>query len=177
MSTIWNFVVEHQKIIIPIVTAILSSIVSIVIANRNAKKEFKKLEAQYSLDFEKHIRNNTYDTKTKAIFKALTFLDNYYSWLTIEGDKPIRKDTSTLELTLSARECYNELCLTCDNDKLIKSFNNILFNKENGSVLSELSEFRKCAREELNLSNIEMDSNVCFIFRISTADLSANEKT
>jgi len=173
--TIWNFIVVHYSIVIPCITAVLSALVSICIANKNAKKEIRKLEKQYELDFQKHIQHNMYDVKMKAIFKALTFLDDFYSWLTIDGEKPIRKDVSILELTLRARECYNELCLTCDNEKLIKSFNDILFKKEKIGFLYELSEFKEFAREELKLSQIQFDSNVCFISKISTDDLSYKE--
>lgn len=171
MTNIWNFIVAHHSIIVPCITAVLSAIVSIHIANKNAKKEMKKLEKQYELNFQEYVQHNMYDIKMKAIFKTLTFLDNYHSWLTIDGKKPIRKDTSTLELTLCARECYNELCLTCDNEKLIETFNKILFREKKGGFLSELSEFRKIARDELQLSQIQMDSNVSFISQVSTDDL------
>lgn len=174
MTKIWSFIVEHYDILMPIVSAILSAFVSVHISNKNAKKEIQKLEAQYELDFKEYIRHNMYDIKMKAIFKALTFLDDFYSWLTVDGEKPIRKDASTLDLTLRARECYNDLCLTCDNAKLIKSFNTILFKKEILS-LKELSEFRQLAREELQLSTIEMDAEVSFISRISSDDLREKE--
>ena len=103
MQAIWNFIIAHQTIIVPLITAILSTIVSIIIANRNTKKELKKLEKQYELEFKEYTQRNAYDTKAKAIFKTLSFLDDFYSWLTIDGRKPIRRDTSTLDLTLRAR--------------------------------------------------------------------------
>ena len=177
---IWNFIVDNKDIIVPVVTSLIaataSALVSIFISNRNSKKEIKNLEKQYELNFESFTKNSVYNTKVSAIYKSLSFLDLYCSWLTIDGNKPVRNKTTTLELTQIGRECYNELCTTCDSEELVLLFGNILFKGE-GYTLDNLNNYRNAARKELGLPCLNFDEDICFIQQISTKDLALYEKT
>ena len=63
-------------------------------------------------------KNSAYDVKKEAIYEALNFLDTYISWLDINSCSSItRQETDNIELTVSARNIHNKLCLTCDNEK------------------------------------------------------------
>ena len=70
-------------------------------------------------------RQRIFDVKKDALLSSLVFLDDYLSWLdfSASGRKelivPERRAMSSLGMTVAARECYNKLCVTCDNEKLI----------------------------------------------------------
>ena len=50
--------------------------------------------------------------------------------MTIDDGKEVaeRKDITKKELTEMRRKCYNELCLTCNNEELINLFLEIMFD-------------------------------------------------
>ena len=89
----WSFYNEYSEFINPIITALISFILGLLLEKYNSKKELEKMEKQHKLDFEKYIQDNTYDSKRNVIYKSLSFLDDYYSWLTFEVE-PVRKDIS-----------------------------------------------------------------------------------
>lgn len=170
----WSFYNKYSEFINPIITALISFILGLLLEKYNSKKELEKMEKQHKLDFEKYIQDNTYDSKRNVIYKSLSFLDDYYSWLTFEVE-PVRKDISISELTILARECYNELCVSCNNEKIISLFNAIIFSKDTDSLMANFNDYRIAAREELGLESINLNKDVCFISRVSTKELCDQE--
>lgn len=179
MNNIWNFIVNNKDILIPITTSLIaasiSAVTSILISNKNSKKEIKRLEQQYELNFKTFTKNSIYNTKVSAIYKSLSFIDEYCSWLTFKDGEPIRNKTNSLELTQKGRECYNELCATCDSEELLTLFINIVFEGQH-YTLENLNNYRNAARKELGLPSLNFDRKVCFIKQISTTELGLYEK-
>lgn len=70
------------------------------------------------------------EIKKNVIFNSLSLIDIYISWMTIDDGKEVaeRKDITKKELTEMGRKCYNELCLTCNNEELINLFLEIMFD-------------------------------------------------
>lgn len=147
--------------LISILLAILSSIVSIAISRLQYKNELANYKKQ-----------NIYDIKKTAIIDALAFIDEYCSWLTIDnGIKPHRRIIKEDELTFVARKCYNELSLFVDDGEMLKVFLDIVINKD-GNIFTKIIQFKKMARKELGMNNIEFDMDRIFIAQVSTKDLS-----
>ena len=67
MNNIWNFIVNNKDILIPITTSLIaasiSAVTSILISNKNSKKEIKRLEQQYELNFKIFLRYINYETQ------------------------------------------------------------------------------------------------------------------
>lgn len=151
----------------------LIGIITVAIQARNSKKE---LEKKFNLEFQQYKNQDLYEIQKKVVFKALSLIDDYVSWLKIDGKKPIRKlDCSTSEFTFQAREIYNELCLTVKNEKLVNLFSELLFSK-GGIPLGKISDFRKEARKELDLPEIAFPKETAFISQVSTDDLATREQ-
>ena len=161
--------------IISVICALVSGFVSWLIAHNQSKHAIEELEKKYKLDYEQYKNQGIYEIRKKVIFRALTFFDDYISWLTVDGEKPIRKqDCSTHKFTVEAREIYNELCVTVENQELINSFNKMVCTMTKLEI-SEIEKFRKEARKELGLSEIDFPENTVFICRVSTDDLGEKE--
>ena len=167
-------------VVLPYITslacAIIAGFISWFVAHKQANSAIKELEKKYKLDFEQYQKQDLYEMRKQVIFKALTLFDDYVSWLTIDGSKPIRNlNCSNAKFTFQARTVYNELCVTVDNEKLVTLFNDIFFGNTN-CFLGKLSEFRREARKELGLSQIEFPSGTAFILKVSADDLTEFEK-
>ena len=74
----------------------------------------------------------------------------YLSWLNYDDNShiPCRESTTPLEITVKGRACFNQLCVTCESEKLINLFGEILF-KSHSDVLKYYAEYRNEARKEL----------------------------
>jgi len=125
-------------------------------------------------------REKIYLKKQEAIYQALDFLDKYLSWLNYytEGKKeedPIRDMNDSEEsLTLCGRKCYNDLISSCGNGEIIKTFLDIIFEKND--TLTLYNKFRNLCRQELGLKEINNLSNDrIFLSRISTKDLTTKK--
>lgn len=147
-----------------IITALISIIISFLVGKINLQYEIKKQK-----------NSEIYLIKKETLFLALSFVDTYISWLTIDGKKPIRDTDETIKsLTMRGREYYNKLCVMCDNQQTIDAFNNILFD-ENGNTFESYNKFRNEVRKELGLKTIQFSNDKIFYSVISTDDLNKNE--
>lgn len=155
--------------------ALLASIVSIILARKNAKNEMNKLKEEFNLKSMVIQRENIYQIKKEAIFKALTTVDTYFSWLNLSEIVPIRKDTTTAALTEEVRDCYNRLCVTCKNATLLETFLDCFFgDSKDGKIPLELyNKFRNEARKELGLESLPLNTERIFLSVVSTAALLA----
>lgn len=123
-----------------------------------------------------YVSNQIFDVKKEALLSALAVLDDYLSWLEFVGPDgsrspdAMRRNISSLELTVAARECYNKLCVTCDNRQILTSFLEIIFGDPK-SVCEEYDKFRSAVRDELHLCKFKFDSNRSFLSIVSTCQL------
>ena len=176
--------IQHVKIIaemtglfnlLPYITSVICAIiagwVSWLVAHKQTKNAINELDQKYKLDLEQYKAQDLYEARKSTIFKALTLFDDYISWLTVDNQKPIRKQNcSTAKFTFLAREVYNELCVTIENQRLVELFNDIFFG-ESPYVIGKVADFRKEARRELGLTTIEFPNSTAFISKVSAADL------
>lgn len=122
-------------------------------------------------------RQRIFDVKKDALLRSLTFLDDYLSWLdfSVLGSDavitPERRAMSPLEITVAARECYNRLCVTCDDERLIQVFLDIIFNVREKSVCEKYNEYRQCVRHELKLKEVHFDTDRVFLSVVSSKAL------
>ncbi len=149
------------------VISILSTVIITVIQNKNTAKAYKK--------------NSAYDIKKEAIYEALNFMDTYISWLDINSCHVIaRQETDNVELTVSARNIHNKLCLTCDNTELIDLYMNLICpdqKDDNGfPVFKYYDDFRNECRKELGFSKINFSKEKSFIYTVNTRALSEKNK-
>ena len=170
-----NILFDILPYVISVLCAVIAGLASWIVAHKQAENSIKELDQKYRLEFEQYKKQDLYEMRKKVIFKALTLFDDYISWLTVEGVKPTRKeDCSNSKFTFKTREVYNELCVTVENQKLVELFNQIFFGNT-PYFLDKVAEFRKEARKELGLSNIEFPKGAAFISKISTDDLTEKE--
>ena len=73
------------------------------------------------------------------------------------------------------RKCYNELCLTCNNEELINLFLEIMFD-DKSNIFVAYSKYRNAARKELGLKEIDFDKDKVFIGRLATKNMLKWEK-
>jgi len=161
-------------------TVCLNAIVSYVIEKVKIKahKEGDKDLVRISED-SRHIQ----DIKRNAILDALNFIDTYFSWLDWSNTprQPARETMTIEKLTTMARKCYNELSLSC-NQKIVDKFLIIVFSKDeelrqnNSCPTKEYNEFRNLAREELDLTAINLSEEKAFVACVGT-DALANANT
>lgn len=122
-------------------------------------------------------RQRIFDVKKDALLSSLTFLDDYLSWLdfSMPGSDalitPKRRAMTSLEITVAARECYNKLCVTCDDEKLMKVFLDIIFNVSDKSICEKYNEYRQCVRRELKLKEVYFDTDRVFLSVVSSKAL------
>ncbi|MCL2522776.1 MAG: hypothetical protein FWE36_07970 [Erysipelotrichales bacterium] len=114
----------------------------------------------------KHFNNKEiiYQVKKNAIIRSLKLLDDYMSnapW--VDKTKVSVKKSGLNEeyFTIEARECYNELIVTCNDSKLVNCFGKILFSQMFNTI--QLHEFRKLSRLELGLKAIDLTEEHAFI--------------
>ena len=155
-----------------IVTAIIGGIISFWCAKNQNKSEIEKIELEHNKQLADYKQQSIYDVKKEAIFESLDVLDLYLSWLNYDDNSivPFREQTTPLDITTKARQCFNNLCITCESEALINLFGQIIFDK-NSNVLCLYEKFRNEARKELGLSEIEFDKNIIFLSQVSTKDL------
>ena len=171
-----TLVFEILPYIVSVLCAVIAGLASWLVTHKQTKSAINELDQKYKLDLEQYKAQDLYETRKKVIFKALTLFDDYISWLTIDGEKPVRKqDCSNADFTFLAREVYNELCVTVENQRLIELFNEIFFGYS-PYFLGKVAEFRKESRKELGLTNIEFPESTAFISKVSAEDLMMKEK-
>ncbi len=158
--------------IFSIIIAFIAGVISYRTAIEASAKEVKKLERSFELER----KSDVYMIKKEAILDALKFIDTYLSWQDYgNGVTSVRENTSVAFLTLTARECYNKLCLTCNSEHILMCFNKILFD-EQIKPMEAYSEFRNAARSELGLEEVNFDPEKTFYSRIGTEALEASTK-
>lgn len=168
-----NFWESFGIAIIPAVAvAIIGGIITYICAKNQNKVEIEKIEAEHKKQLDSYRKQIIYDIKKEAIFESLTVIDLYLSWLNYDNNLiiPCRQPTTLLDITTRARQCFNNLCITCDSEKLINLFGEIFF-KEHSNVLHYYSEYRNEARKELGMNEIKFSQEVIFLGKISTKDL------
>ncbi len=158
-----------------IATAIIGGIISFLCAKSKNESEIKKIEIEQQNQFTAYKKQTIYSEKKKAIFESLDVIDLYLSWLNYDDNSitPFRERTTPHNITIRARKCFNNLCVTCENELLILLFEKILFDNDE-HVLILYEQFRNVAREELGLSKVCFDKDRIFISQISTKDLEEN---
>lgn len=153
------------------IAAVISGFVSYSCAKAQNKSEIEKIEINQKKQLESDTKLSIYNIKKEAIFESLTIIDIYLSWLKFNNNLiPCRQDTTILDITVKARQCFNNLCLTCSNEKLINLFGEIFFKKDS-NILQSYAKYRNEARIELEMERIQFNEDVIFISRISTKDL------
>ena len=166
--------IDWVTLVSAIIVALITSFTSYLLAYKNNKKEIEKIKKQLDANINELKQGELYIIKKQAIFNSLDLIDTYISWLTLNNGEnnvvPERIDITPLELTQMGRKCYNELCLTCDNSKLLELFLEIVFNSES-NIFVNYAEYRNLAREELGLNKIEFYKDRVFISRISTINI------
>lgn len=146
------------------------------------KEIFNKKIAEFSkeLELKLHLEQLVYDNKFKVIQETLQLIDSYISWLQIKradgivDNNVIREKITSEELTLEARKCYNNLCITCNQIEILTCFNKIMVGS-NENIFDLYNEFRNLCRKELKINNqIEFDKDNIFYAKISTYYLENN---
>ena len=172
-ANIMSFWESFGIAIIPaIITAVIGALVSFWCANKQSRSEINKIEAEHQKHLESYKKQLVYDVKKEAILESLTVIDVYLSWLNYDDNShiPCRESTTPLEITIKARHCFNNLCVTCERERLINLFAEIFFKKRS-DVLHYYVEYRNEAREELGINKISFNEEVIFLSKISTNDL------
>ena len=161
-----------ETLLIALIPALITSIISCLIAIYQNKNDLKKQEKQITNNLIEYQNKKLLEIKKEAIFNSLSLIDIYISWLTIneKNDLAERKEITVLELTELGRKCYNELCLTCNSQELINLFLDILFNKDS-NIFENYSKYRNLARKELGLKELNLDMNRVFIGKIKTGNM------
>lgn len=126
-------------------------------------------------------KEKIYLKKQESIYQALAFLDKYLSWLNYTTDNkknenPVRNMNDSEEsITFDGRKCYNDLICSCNNDEIINTFLDIIF--EDKDILMLYNKFRNLCRDELGLKKLKKLSNDrIFLSKISTKDLANKSK-
>lgn len=125
-------------------------------------------------------RQRIFDVKKDALLSSLVFLDDYLSWLDFSVPEcnalitPERRVVSSLEMTIAARECYNKLCVTCDNQKLIASFLDIVFASDGNLICEKYNRYRQYVRQELKLKKMNFSSDRVFLAVVGTKALASS---
>ena len=149
----------------PHIIAILSMLTSVIIVYLQYKANSKANKAAI-----------IYGEKKEILYDALSFLDTYISWLTPDsGHVPVRRSMTVLEMTERARVCYNQLCLFCDDNKILQIFWKIINPNNPGAeypVYELYNEFRNECRKELDMDSVDLPDDFIFISEASTAELS-----
>ncbi len=160
-----------------LITAILSFVSAWLLSFKQTQNSIQQIKQQVEQNLVEHKRKELLEIKKTAILNSLSLIDQFFSWSTIDDGKivPARRNITVLDLTESGRKCLNELCLTCDSKELIDLFFELI-TKEDRNPFVVYSEFRKAARKELGLKEIDFDLNNIFIGRLATPDLAKKEK-
>lgn len=154
---------EWNNILITCITIVFTCIATVIINFVTLKIELTKLK-----------KESVYLIKKEAILDSLRIIDLYLSWLNYDsGVVPIREDIASLDLTKKVRECYNNLCVSCDNNELIQLFLDIIFCKDKDPMELYVN-YRNKVRQELGLKDITMDEKRVFVSKVSTKDLEKN---
>ncbi len=110
------------------------------------------------------IENKKYELKYNAILTSLKLTDSRLSNFIIDDN--IKKQYATTEET---RECHSRLIISCNNSKIIESFENLMMQKlSTGSegtqnIIKELEKYRNLIREELGFGQIKTNPNLIWI--------------
>lgn len=161
-----------ETLLIATIPALITAIITYHKAIRQSKNEIVKIEKQVESNLLEYKSKELLEIKKNAIFNSLSLIDIYISWITIDDGKEVaeRKDITKKELTEMGRKCYNELCLTCNNEELINLFLEIMFD-DKSNIFVAYSKYRNAARKELGLNEIDFDKDNVFIGRLSTKNM------
>ncbi len=108
-------------------------------------KEIESVKAVFQSDLA--TENKKRDLKNKCIFKSLELIDCHFSQIFSENNNVSKQYATTGE----ARECHNELILSC-GEEILSLFNHIMFTqpwKYKKLPTDLLNDFRNAARKEL----------------------------
>ena len=116
-----------------------------------------------------------YEIKQKAILDALKLIDDYFSIQSFNNvpESNIipfsRSEQDRNNLTLRARECFNQLILSCKSSELVECFLKIFFphyyDPDGHSPIYNYKIFRELCRKELGIKqkiNYESDEITFF---------------
>lgn len=161
-----------ETLLIAVIPALVTAIITYFVAIKQNKNEAIKVEKQVENNLLEYKSKELLEIKKNAIFNSLSLIDIYISWMTIDDGKQVaeRKDVTKNELTEMGRKCYNELCLTCNNEELINLFLGIMFG-DKSNIFVAYSKYRNAARKELELREIGFDKDKVFIGRLSTPNM------
>ena len=161
-----------ETLFIAVIPALITGIITYFVAVKQNRYEIKKIEKQVENNLIEYNSKELLEIKRKAVFDSLALIDTYISWLTIDNGNVVaeRKNVTKIELTEIGRKCYNELCLTCKSEELIKLFSEIMFKKDK-NIFELYAKYRNAARKELELNEIEFDLNRVFIGRLATENM------
>jgi hypothetical protein len=126
---------------------------------------------QGTLDLKRKIEFEWWKIRREACVKALNVIDDAYSvhgWVGVQAllSKTIK---NTTQLTIEAREAYEQLSCSCVNPTTLDTFLNCLFDEGKDKTV-KLNKFRNATREELGLDKLEFNENWTFIGRIKGND-------
>lgn len=174
-SPVIRFLKKYRSYLAIIPGVLLGGIIGYVSSCHNSQTEMAKLKENFNLSLEQNRRENIFQLKKEAIFDALQLIDTYYSWQDFPQGVPSRKETTELDLTQKARDCYNHLCMTCTNATLPEAFLNCIFGSSaNPEIPLELyNKFRNEARKEFGLESLPLNQDRIFLSVVSTEALSA----
>ena len=154
-----------------VVSALISGIITFLLSRHQNWEELERMELEHTKQTENYHQQNIYDLKKQAILDSLSVIDLYLSWHTFNGTiVPVREETSTTALTVKVRECFNNLCLTCNNNALILLYGQLFFDHDANAV-DLYSKYRNEARKELGLEEVKFNQDIIFLSNVSTEDL------
>ncbi len=152
-------------------SALVGGIITSLLSRHQNRKELERIKLEHEKQIENYHQQNIYDLKKQAILDSLSVIDLYLSWHTFNGTVvPVREETSTTALTIKVRECFNNLCLTCNNNDLILLYGRLFFDNK-GNLVDLYSKYRNEARKELGLDVINFNQDIIFLSNVSTKDL------
>ena len=154
-----------------VVSAFISGIITYFLSRQQNRKELEQIELEHKKQIENYHQQNIFDLKKQAILDSLSVIDLYLSWHIFNDTiVPVREETSAAALTIKVRECFNNLCVTCNNNDLILLYGRLFFERED-NVVDLYSEYRNEARKELGLNKINFNQDIIFLSKVSTEDL------
>ncbi|WP_024590528.1 MULTISPECIES: hypothetical protein [unclassified Pseudoalteromonas] len=147
--------------------------------NTATKEDIKEItykveEIKSEIETSKYISTMKYELKYSACLRALKLLDAHLSHLIeSQDDKGETVSPEKQYSTISeARQCHNELCLTCESAELINLFILLMCgpNKDEKEInnLIELNKLRNLIRRELGFGDeISYDVDRIWFFKIN----------
>ena len=155
--------------IIGIVTSVILCIITFLLNVVHTRKKIQEELGAFKKRF-------IYEKKAEILKEVLSLVEDYYSWLQMSSGRiPVRAKTNTEDLTIRARNCYDNLCVYCGNSEILILFCDLIFNEE--CEIEKFNDLRNCIREELSLPVIDISRDYVFVAKVSTKILEEFEKT